>query len=164
MPLTCPNCEGKRPRLSKIRGFKERLLSALGTYPVRCEDCEHRFYDSVLRIADMFFARCPRCYRMDLSTWELKYYSPTQWSLIKLAMGARRLRCEACRCNFASFRFIKERSTFRLNKSGLNSKVVNVIDHTGTPCEVNPDGSRILEPSIRDDQGNRESSDRIEVA
>ncbi|MBY0503512.1 MAG: hypothetical protein K2X03_06375, partial [Bryobacteraceae bacterium] len=78
MPLTCPSCEGKRPRLSKIRGFKERLLSAFGTYPVRCEDCGHRFYDSVLRITNAIFARCPKCYRMDLSTWEKKYYLPTR--------------------------------------------------------------------------------------
>ncbi len=154
MPLTCPKCEGKRPRLSKIRGFKERLLSAFGTYPVRCEDCGHRFYDSVLRLTDILFARCPRCYRMDLSTWEMKYYNPPQWSVIKLALGARRLRCEACRCNFASFRLVKERSTFRTNRSGQESKVVNLIDHKGVPYEVNRDGS----------VSNQESSDRIEVA
>ena len=155
MPLTCPNCEGKRPRLSKIRGFKERLLSAVGTYPVRCEECGHRFYDSVLRLMDIIFARCPKCYRMDLSSWELKYYSPTQWSLIKLGVGGRRLRCEACRCNFVSFRLTKERSTFRTNKTGgHNSTVVNAIDHKGIPYEVNAAGS----------PGNQESRDRIEVA
>ena len=153
MPLTCPNCEGKRPRLSKIRGFKERLLSALGTYPVRCEECGHRFYDSVLRLTDALFARCPKCYRMDLSSWELKYYNPTSWSLFKLALGGRRLRCEACRCNFVSFRFTKERSTFRTIKPGQPGFILNGIDHNGQPYELNPDGTR-----------NQESSDRIEVA
>ncbi len=154
MPLTCPNCEGKRPRLSKIRGLKERLLSAVGTYPVRCEECGHRFYDSVLRLTDAFFAGCPKCYRMDLSTWEQKYYSTTRWSMFKLGFGARRLRCEACRCNFVSFRFIKERSTFRTSKTGQTNTVLNGIDHQGVAYEINPDGTR----------GNQESSDRIEVA
>jgi hypothetical protein len=154
MPLTCPKCEGKRPRLSKIRGLKERVFSAFGTYPVRCEECGHRFYDSVLRLADILFARCPKCYRMDLSTWELKYYSPTQWSLIKLSLGGRRLRCEACRCNFVSFRLTKERSTFRMSKTGQNSTTLNAIDHKGISYEINPDGTR----------SNQESSDRIEVA
>ncbi len=154
MPLTCPKCEGKRPRLSKIRGFKERLLSAFGTYPVRCEDCGNRFYDSVLRLTDVFFARCPKCYRMDLSSWEQKYYNATRWSMIKLGVGARRLRCEACRCNFVSFRLTKERSTFRTSKGGVNSAIVNGIDHNGLPYELNPDGTR----------SNQEHSDRIEVA
>ena len=151
MPLTCPNCEGKRPRLSKIRGFKERLLSALGTYPVRCEECGHRFYDSVLRLTDALFAGCPKCYRMDLSTWDQKHYTVTRWSLMKLGFGARRLRCEACRCNFVSFRFTKEKSTFR--KPGPNS-AINGIDHRGISYEINPDGTR----------GNQETIDRIEVA
>jgi hypothetical protein len=141
--------------LSKIRGFKERLLSVVGTYPVRCEECGHRFYDSVLRLTDILFARCPKCYRMDLSTWELKYYSPTRWSLIQLAMGGRRLRCEACRCNFVSFRLTKERSTFRTSKTGQSSStILNGIDHRGMPYEIAPDGTK----------SNQESSDRIEVA
>lgn len=155
MPLTCPKCEGKRPRLSKVRSFKERLLSAVGTYPVRCEECGHRFYDSVLRFTDALFARCPKCYRMDLSSWEQKYYSPSQWSIVKLAVGGSRVRCEACRCNFVSFRLVKERSTFRVSKTGLQSTIVNGIDHNGNSYEINPDGSR---------SGNQESSDRIEVA
>ena len=154
MPLTCPKCEGKRPRLSKIRGFKEQLLSVFGTYPVRCEDCGNRFYDSVLRLTDAIFARCPKCYRMDLSSWEQKYYSTTRWARFMLLVGGRRLRCEACRCNFVSFRLTKERSTFRTSKNGVTNAIVNGIDHNGLPYELNPDGTR----------GNQESSDRIEVA
>jgi len=129
-------------------------LSAFGTYPVRCEDCGNRFYDSVLRLTDAIFARCPKCYRMDLSTWELKYYSPTRWSVIKLGMGGRRLRCEACRCNFVSFRLTKERSTFRSTKPGQSNGSLNGIDHNGISYEVNPDGTR----------SNLDSTDRIEVA
>ena len=113
MPLTCPKCGGKRPRLSRSRGPKERLLRYAGVYPVRCDDCSERFYDSIWRFSDVFYARCPRCYRMDLGTWDLKYYTPPGAQMAMLSMGAQRLRCEACRCNFVSFRKVKERSSFR---------------------------------------------------
>jgi len=91
---------------------------------------------------------------MDLSSWELKYYSPTRWSIFKLGIGGRRLRCEACRCNFVSFRLTKERSTFRTSKPGQASSILNGIDHNGMPYELNSDGTR----------SNQDSADRIEVA
>lgn len=116
MPLTCPNCGGKRPRLSKARGTKEKLLRVLGFYPVRCEECSERFLDSVWRISEWMYSRCPRCYRMDLGTWELRYYSPPTMQRLAMNFGAHRRRCEACRCNFVSFRALKERSTFRRRK------------------------------------------------
>ncbi len=59
------------------------------------------------------FARCPRCYRQDLTTWSLEYYHPPTSTALKLKMGANAVRCAACRCNFASFRPIKAKFAWR---------------------------------------------------
>ena len=123
MPLTCPKCGGKRPRLSKARGTKEKILRWLGFYPVRCEECNQRFTDSVWRFSEAIYGRCPRCYRMDLGTWDPRYYTPPQKQLVAMALGASRYRCEACRCNFVSFRRLKEKSTFRNRGSNHESQI-----------------------------------------
>ena len=41
--------------------------------------------------------------RQDLSTWERRHYHAPMGMRIKMFFGARRWRCEACRCNFVSF-------------------------------------------------------------
>lgn len=99
--------------MSAARGIKEELFRMVGIYAVRCDDCGHRFSDSLWRFADVIYAKCPKCYRTDLSTWMLRYYRPGNWTLIKNWLGGRRMRCEACRHNFVSFRLMKEKSTFR---------------------------------------------------
>lgn len=152
MPLTCPECGGKRPRLSKSRGFKEELLRFFGVYPVRCEDCGARFSDSVWRFSEVIYARCPRCYRMDLGVWDARYYSPSLPARIKMAFGGKRFRCEACRCNFVTFRLMKERSTFRKR----------IVNHPA-PNPALSQTAGAGDPALRD-SGNGESPDRIQVA
>jgi hypothetical protein len=51
---------------------------------------------------------------MDLNGWTGKTYTdPPFWVAVKVALGARKLRCEYCRLNFASFRRRKEIFTFK---------------------------------------------------
>jgi hypothetical protein len=50
------------------------------------------------------YARCPRCYRQELTTWSAVYYHPPASVSLKIQLGAKPYRCAACRCNFASFR------------------------------------------------------------
>ncbi len=71
------------------------------------------------------FARCPRCYRQDLTTWSLEYYHPPTSTALKLKMGANAVRCAACRCNFASFRPIKAK--FRV----ASSDAAGAVDGSG---------------------------------
>jgi hypothetical protein len=59
------------------------------------------------------YARCPRCYRQDLSTWSQQYYRPPNWINFLLRIGATPYRCAACRCNFASFKKCRERYSWR---------------------------------------------------
>jgi hypothetical protein len=59
------------------------------------------------------YARCPLCYRQELTTWSEQYYHPRRWTIILLRLGATPYRCAACRCNFASFRRCKERFSWR---------------------------------------------------
>jgi hypothetical protein len=81
--------------------------------PLRCIDCKARFFAPVIAWADLGYARCPACFRMDLNGWTRKNHpKPTIWVGLKLALGAKRFRCETCRLNFGSFRKRKEAFTF----------------------------------------------------
>jgi len=44
---------------------------------------------------------------MELVTWDEKHYRPTGSMVLKLRFGAKHVRCDVCRVNFASFRKIK---------------------------------------------------------
>lgn len=48
---------------------------------------------------------------MELSSWDEKHYRPSPSLLLKLRLGAKHVRCDVCRVNFASFRKVK--ATFR---------------------------------------------------
>ena len=100
----CPKCGSRDVRPARGRSLIESTLSIAGFHPARCHQCAHRFLARPFGITKLRWAKCPRCYRMDLSTWDPKYYRVGAWTSFILALGANRWRCEACRCNFASFR------------------------------------------------------------
>ena len=109
MALVCPDCGATNFRFSKIRSLKERCATLLGVYPFRCGSCGVRFNGRIWRFSNLVYAKCPRCHKLDLSRWSEKYYRPGTWITMKLALGAKALRCEYCRHNFAGFRPVKER-------------------------------------------------------
>jgi len=74
--------------------------------------------------ARMFYARCPECYRTELTVWSQRHNRATGGQELALALGAKRVRCAACRCNFVSFRLRKKPSAVRVfssEKDGLTS-------------------------------------------
>ncbi len=68
------------------------------------------------------YAKCPSCHRMDLSRWSRDYYNPPKLTRWMLGIGATPVRCEYCRNNFWSFRFILEK--FSKEKRSSRSEVV----------------------------------------
>lgn len=79
---------------------------------MRCADCSARYTESLWQFGNWRYARCPKCYRMDLGTWSESHYI-IPWNIrLLLGLGAKKFRCEICRCNFASFRWLKERFSF----------------------------------------------------
>jgi hypothetical protein len=109
MPATCPNCGTLKIRTSKTRSLGELLGTLFGVYPLRCLRCDIRFKRRVWRFSEIVYARCPRCYRLDLTTWEERLYNPPFKTKLLLRLGAQPMRCGACRCNFASYRKVKRR-------------------------------------------------------
>jgi hypothetical protein len=99
--------------MSKPRGFGERLKDFFGIYSLRCKRCGARWQTSVWTESSWRYARCPRCYNMELSTWSEQYYLPPAITRWMLRTGATPYRCDRCRCNFASFRACKERFSWR---------------------------------------------------
>ena len=113
MQLSCPNCGSRDARVSHRTGVGEWLRALVGSTPLRCRRCNTRWETSVWEGGDWKFARCPKCYRQQLTTWSEQYYNPPTWIVVKLRLGATRYRCAACRCNFASFKKRKEKFTWR---------------------------------------------------
>ena len=123
----CPECGSRNIRISKSRRFSERIRSVIGVFPFRCRQCDARFLAGIWSLPAFPYARCPKCLRLELSTWSEKHYHPPIGTTIKLRLGATPYRCDACRCNFASFRARKERYVSRRAKQSPAAEV----DKTG---------------------------------
>src|SRR5712692_4504641 len=113
MQLTCPKCGTREVRVSHRLGILEQIKGLVGIYPLRCRRCRHRWSTSAWAEGAWRFARCPRCYRQELTTWSEQYYHSARLTVMLLRMGAIPYRCAACRCNFASFTPCKERFSWR---------------------------------------------------
>ena len=104
MQLACPNCGTREVRVSHVQGLAEYLMGLVGISPLRCRRCNRRWRTSVWSNGSWKYARCPRCYRQELTSWTMQHYNPPRWTRFLLRMGAKPLRCAACRCNFAAFK------------------------------------------------------------
>src|ERR1700733_806883 len=102
--LACPECGGSNVRRSRYQSTKERLGALFAKYPFRCRDCRARFRADVLMLKWLVYAKCPRCLRLELTTWSRQNYSSSPWQTLLLRLGAQRCRCSACRFNFVAFR------------------------------------------------------------
>jgi hypothetical protein len=116
MDNACPACGAHDVRLAHSQGFSEHALELVGVYPIRCKRCQMRFRRRLWNFSQVKYARCPRCYRTELSTWSEQYYNPPFSVKLKLRLGATPYRCEFCRCNFASFRACQERFSWRKHR------------------------------------------------
>ena len=113
MQLACPKCGARDPRISQRKGLGEFIKGMLGVYPLRCRRCNERWTTSMWEGSAWRYARCPKCYRQELSTWSEQYYNPPSKIRWMLGAGATPYRCATCRYNFASFKKCKERFTWR---------------------------------------------------
>ncbi len=89
----------------------EELRSIVGFCHVRCRDCGHRHRKALLWLDGLTHARCPKCYRSELTDWDEPYYFPPGYVRALLHIGGKAHRCRACRVNFVSF--LGRKSTLR---------------------------------------------------
>lgn len=102
--LECDQCGGRQIRRARLVGFSERVRAIFGIYPFRCRDCQNRFFISVWLLSRLAYAKCPKCLRMELTTWSRKFYNPGLFANFLITFGAQKYRCSGCRCNFVSYR------------------------------------------------------------
>jgi predicted nucleic-acid-binding Zn-ribbon protein len=112
MALACPKCGSRNLRPSHFQNAEERRKALFFISPLRCKDCKTRFTSRTIFPEDLLYARCPKCDRMDLNSWNERRPTTSRWTLFKLQLGAYKTRCEYCRYDFASFRKRKETFTF----------------------------------------------------
>ena len=113
MQIVCPKCGTREVRVSRRTGFGEWFQGMFGVYPLRCRRCRNRWLTSVWEGGAWRYARCPQCYRQDLTTWSEQHYHPPKSIVMKLRLGATPYRCAASRCNFASFKACREKFIWR---------------------------------------------------
>jgi hypothetical protein len=138
MQLVCPKCGMRDVRVSRPHGLSGLLKSACGISPLKCRHCNSRWETSVWANGSWKYARCPRCYRQELTKWTMEHYSPPKWTRLLLRIGARPLRCPACRCNFASFK--PRRGTFEWQHQTRVEVGARVPDRDGAISEQTPPG------------------------
>ncbi len=102
--LECANCGSKQIRRARYANWAERLRGIIGIHPFRCRRCTHRFSVSIWLFGKLRYAKCPRCLRLELTTWSRRYYKVGLGKNFLIAFGAQKYRCPSCRCNFVSFR------------------------------------------------------------
>ena len=124
MNVSCPQCGSRYLKVSECRTLREKLRDLAGISPLRCGDCGRAFVARTWELSVLTHSRCPKCLRMDLSTWNDQQYWPSEWMKLLLKLGAHRYRCEYCRHNFVSFRPRKERFSFNRwrERSGQTKK------------------------------------------
>ncbi|MDX2151609.1 MAG: hypothetical protein SFV54_12800 [Bryobacteraceae bacterium] len=98
--------------MAKARHPFHSLAEFLGVFRLKCSHCGTRFRRT-WGFSEWLLAKCPRCLGTKLSSWNPKYYFPTGSVAFKVALGARRVRCDSCRVNFATFRFVRRRNQQR---------------------------------------------------
>lgn len=104
--LHCKKCGSVNLRQSRRQSLGDFLSILRGGSPVRCVDCGHRFVGNLLQFEKLPFARCPKCFSLNLEIAQNKpYHHVTFMRSVMLLLGARRYRCPSCRYNFLSFRF-----------------------------------------------------------
>jgi hypothetical protein len=108
-PFRCPKCNSRDVRSSLSQSIWESTKKLLGYFPLRCRDCDERWTQPIWDLLNVMYARCPRCYGLELSLWAPNFYRPPLLWKAQLAIGAKPRRCEFCRTNFVSFRPCKIR-------------------------------------------------------
>jgi predicted Zn-ribbon and HTH transcriptional regulator len=131
----CPRCGSRNLRYSRLRSPAERLTSLLGVRPIRCRDCHVRFVDRTFHVINLRYARCPKCFRTDLSTWSRNHYKLSVYKRLLLSLGAKPYRCDGCRYNFVSFRPRKKKSRSTARKEQETESAAS------RPAEPNGDSS-----------------------
>src|SRR5205807_847102 len=125
LEVRCPECGTRDVRTSHARSFADRLRALVGIYNVKCKRCDARFRGALWNPLLLFYARCPRCLRTELSKWSEEHYNPPTLTIAKLRLGASPLRCDFCRCNFASFRVRKRRFSWHKDRPAASRPTLN---------------------------------------
>ena len=143
MPQSCSSCGSIQFKVSKVRGPFERFGLLLGYQPARCKDCDQRMNIRIWGLDHLIYAKCPRCHKMDLTKWSTTRYRPDSYTTFKLKLGAKPVRCEYCRCNFASWKAIKER--FSYAKRAERSQILIPVSDKETRKSPTPADGRVTQ-------------------
>lgn len=145
MQLACPKCGTRDARVSTRHGIGEAFKALCGVYQLRCRRCNERWETSMWANDAWKYAKCPRCYRQELTTWSLQYYHPPASTHLKITLGATPYRCAACRCNFASFLPCREKFVWR-HRTHAEPMTATTTNEADLRALANAVGSQTVKP------------------
>jgi hypothetical protein len=101
--VICPRCGSYGCSRSHRRKL-EYLLVVFGILPWRCVGCRRRFYARRVPLRYLVYAHCSRCGNLALETIRREKLARQWGARVALWLGARPLRCDDCRNDFAAWR------------------------------------------------------------
>lgn len=101
--MICPRC-GHYGCSRSHRRKLEYLLTILGILPWRCIECHKRFYARRVPLRYLVYAHCNRCGNLELQSIRREKLTREPLSRVALWLGARPVRCDDCRNDFAAWR------------------------------------------------------------
>jgi DNA-directed RNA polymerase subunit RPC12/RpoP len=104
--LNCTRCGSQNCRRSRRRHI-DFALAAIGVWPWRCLDCKARFYARRIPLRYLAYAHCPQCGNTQLLRVRRDRLDSGFLGLLAVWLGAKPLRCDSCRNNFASWRLLQ---------------------------------------------------------
>jgi len=99
--MTCPICKHSGARRSRRQSFTDYILSALGVYPWRCQECHARFHARLMSLSNSLHAHCPICGNLALKRISPDYVD-SLFGFAWRTLHVPAFRCEPCRYKYFS--------------------------------------------------------------
>jgi hypothetical protein len=102
----------------------EYLLSIFGILPWRCTDCQKRFYARTVPFRYLLCAHCRQCGNLDLMGVRREKLARGWAPRLEMWLGARPVRCEGCRNDFATW-LPRRRAPVRLEEKEVEQAALD---------------------------------------
>jgi hypothetical protein len=99
--MICPVCKQPGARRSRRHSLADYIVSVMGIFPWRCNECHARFHARLMPLVDTFYAHCPHCGNTDLKRISPEYVGSrlaSIWGVLRIPS----YRCEPCRHKYFS--------------------------------------------------------------
>jgi C4-type Zn-finger protein len=99
--MTCPICKQAGARRSRRQNLADYVISSVGVYPWRCNECHARFHARLMPLSNSLHAHCPICGNPALKRISADYVD-SLFGFLWRKLHVPAFRCEPCRYKYFS--------------------------------------------------------------